>query len=125
MLLPLLLACTTLIRVETRPAGAEVYVTDYMPSATMPPTVYTAHGYAPLAQEIDYYAWENYYVWAGAPGYQASVTRLDQELKVGPAVGGLFCCVGLWIWALGPDDAPVYMDLQPTSAATPTPGVLQ
>ena len=113
MILPLLLACAAVVRVETRPAGADVFVTDYPPSSTMTPTTYEARGTSPFVCTLDYYGWENYYVWTMAPGYQPQVQSIHNELKLAPAVGGL-CCPLLWVWALGPDDAPVYVDLQPS-----------
>ncbi len=110
MLLTLLLACTTVITVNTRPEGAQVYITDYAPSPSMPPVSYEAAGTSPLVCEIDYLGWENYYVWAQAPGCTPEVRHIDNEIKLGPAVGGFFCAWPLWIWALGPDDAPVQID---------------
>lgn len=112
MLLALLLACTAVLTVNTRPEGAQVYITDYPPSPTMAPASYEAAGTSPLVTEIDYLGWENYYVWAQAPGYPAAVRSIDNEIKIGPAVGGFFCAWPLWIWALGPDDAPVQIDLE-------------
>ena len=112
MLLAILLACTSIIRVETRPVGADVFVTDYPPSSTLTPTIYDARGTSPFVCTLDYYAWKSYYVWTMAPGYQPQVQPIRQELKLAPAVTGL-CCPLIWVWALGPDDAPVYLDLKP------------
>ena len=55
-----------------------------------------------VAKAIDYGV--NYF--DVAPSYG------DAEIKLGPALGGFFCLWPIWIWAWGPDDAPVYLDLK-------------
>ena len=108
----LLPGCATTIMVQTRPQGAEVYVTDYPPLTSMKPVSYETAGVTPFVGAVDYFAWETFYVWADAPGYQAQVQEINNEIKLGPALGGFFCLWPIWIWAWGPDDAPVYLDLK-------------
>ncbi|MBN1334685.1 MAG: hypothetical protein JXB39_01860 [Deltaproteobacteria bacterium] len=111
LLSPLLVGCATTITVYTKPEGAQIYITDYPPLSSMKPVSYEQAGTSPFVGSLDYYLWETFYVWADAPGHQASVQEINNEIKIGPALGGFFCLWPLWIWAWGPDDAPVYLDL--------------
>lgn len=118
-LLLLLSGCTSTILVNAEPENAFVYVTDYRPDPNHPPQVYEAAGPAPLYCDLNYYAWEDYYVWVGAEGYQTQVMNINNEIKVGPVIGSvcLFPTTVLWlvplIWAWGPEDDPMYFRLEP------------
>lgn len=108
-----LVACVAPITVLSRPPGAEVYITDHPPVVTMKPATWETMGVTPFVGVVDYFVWDTYYVWVDAPGYQAQVREVNNEVKVGPALGGFFCLWPIWVWAWGPDDAPIYVDLIP------------
>ena len=75
--------------IQSNVPGSNVYVTDYMPTPEQAPSVYDATGTTPLYCEVEYFAWDNYYVWVGAPGYAAQVRKVQNEIKPAPLIGGL------------------------------------
>jgi hypothetical protein len=109
--------CTAYLQVEVKPSAADVYITDYPPSAKEEPVIYVAKGTAPFYYPQPYLAWQQYYVWASADGYEPQVRQIPNEIKVGPLVGAIFCLLPLGIWAYGPIESPVYLTLDP--AQTP------
>lgn len=114
--LPLALsACSASVAVNANVNNAEIYITDYAPSPTAPPSVYEATGTGQLYCEVDYFAWEEYYMWVGAPGYKPQVSKLRHEPKIGPIVGGIFCFWPALIWAYGPAEGPYNVELQPAA----------
>ena len=110
-LLLLLSGCTATITVEALPSGADVYVTKNPPMSSRAPITYEARGRAPFQTVVNYWAWENFYVWADAPGHEPMVYAIPNEVKVGPAIGGFFCAP-IWLWVMGPTEAPIYIDLE-------------
>jgi len=107
------MGCTATIRVNASPTGADVYITEFPPLASEPPATYLVRGQAPMVATLDYFAWDDFYVWVGAPGYETYVREMPGQFKPGPFVGG--CLVWFpWIWAWGPTNQPVYVDLVPT-----------
>lgn len=113
-LLPLSLlfttSCTAMISVNSNPTGADVYVTDYPPLVSEPPGAYLARGQTPMTTVVDYFAWSDFYVWVGAPGYDPYVAEIPGQVKPGPLVGGCFFWPA-WIWAYGPTNVPVQVTL--------------
>ena len=112
-LLPVLLlaGCTATIQVNTVPRGADVYITDYPPMASEPPNVYVARGQGPMLGQVDYFAWDEFYLWVGAPGYQSHVQSVPGEAKVGPTIAGCFLLFP-WVWAYGPSGLPMTIELE-------------
>ncbi|MCB9741961.1 MAG: hypothetical protein H6741_09830 [Alphaproteobacteria bacterium] len=119
--LPLVLgACSASVAVNANVNNAEIYITDYAPSPSAPPSVYEAKGTGDLYCDVNYYAWEEYYMWVGAPGYKTQVSKLRHEPKVGPIVVAILgsACVfplGALIWAYGPEEGPYNVELQPVA----------
>ena len=111
-----LTGCTTAISIQSNVPNTTIYVSDMLPSTANPPAVYAATGSAPLVCEIEYFAWETYYIWADAPGYQTLVIPISGEIKIGPALGTLFCFWPAVIWAYGPSEGPIYINLSPETA---------
>lgn len=113
-MLSLLLACTALITVNA-PTGSRVYVTDYSPSTQDKPKTHEAAGDTKGGSyqcEINYYAWEKYYVWVDGPKYEEpQVYAIPNEIKVEPAVVGMCVAWPALIWAWGPTEDPI--DMQP------------
>lgn len=109
MLALLLLGCTAAISVYSAPPGAAVYVTDYVPPATQAPVQFEAAGTTPMVCEVEYFAWENYYVWAQVQGQAPLVVPIDNEIKPVPGVVGVCCFLPALIWAYGPSEAPVQL----------------
>ncbi|MEL6347609.1 MAG: hypothetical protein AAFV53_31165 [Myxococcota bacterium] len=111
-----LMGCSTAVTIQSKTPNTTVYVTDYFPSPDTEPAGYVATGEAPLVCEVDYFAWEKFYVWASAPGHTPAVVPVKREIKAGPAVAG-FCLTPIfWIWAYGPADDPVFINLKPATA---------
>jgi len=115
--LVLIAGCTTPIQIQSNVPGASIYVTDYRPDPTIEPTVYEAAGVAPMMCEVEYFAWDEFYVWASAPGHQTQVTKIRGEIKPGPFIGGLFCFLPFLAWSYGPTDSPTQVMLSPMSAS--------
>lgn len=105
-------ACTATINIAGVPDGAELYVSKAPMNSAVTPSGYTAAGTGPMTCTVAYNALEQYYVWADAPGYKTTVQAIPNELKIGPAVAGLFCFWPALLWAYGPTSAPVYINLQ-------------
>lgn len=120
MYLLLLLACTAKIQVSAHPASAQIYVTDYPASTHAPPQVAVAKGGPDLFTDVSYFAWKQYYVWVGAEGYETELIPIRNEAKIGPIVGGLFVWVP-FLWAAGPQEYPIEVELQPKPEAIPSP----
>jgi hypothetical protein len=105
-------ACTATINIAGVPDGAELYVANHPMNPDIAPSGYSAAGNGPMSCTVPYVAWDQYYVWADAPGYKPTVRKIPNELKTGLALAGLFCAWPLWAWAYGPQGAPVYINLQ-------------
>ena len=105
-------ACTATINIAGVPDGAELYVSKAPMNPDVTPSGYAAAGNGPMSCTVPYSALDQYYVWADAPGYKPTVQQIPNELKVGPAVTGFFCFFPAFLWAYGPTEAPVYVNLQ-------------
>ena len=116
MLLALTLSCVAAIQINAQPAGAMVYITDYPPNPEQKPASYKTAGKAPFACELNYFAWENYYYWVGADGYETEAGQISNEVKVGPVLGAVFCLWPLAIWSYGPQDGPLWIELEKSRA---------
>jgi hypothetical protein len=112
-LIGLLAGCASTITVNSIPPGSEVYITRGPALENMRPSSYRAAGTTPFQCSIDYWAWENYYVWIDAPGHRPMVQKVRNDFKVGPAAVGFFCCLPAMVWAWGPTEDPIYCNLQP------------
>ena len=104
-------ACTANINVQARPGHAEIYVTEYPPSVTEAPVTYVGRGTGSVAAPVNYFAWDSYYVWVGAPGYTTHIAPVPGEAKIGPIIGGCFFLFP-WMWAYGPTSQPMFVELQ-------------
>ena len=109
----LLTGCTTALTIQSNAPDTTVYITDQLTTPQAPPTFFEASGTAPVVCTIDYYAWEKYYIWADAPGYQAQVIPISNEVKVPQAIGAACCFLPLAIWAYGPVEGPITIQLVP------------
>ena len=109
-----LTGCAASINVRARPDNADVYVTQYQPNASEPPVSYVSRGTGSVSTTVNYFAWDSYYLWVGAPGYQTHVEAVPGEAKVGPIIGGIFCLFP-FMWAYGPSPQPTYVELQPNT----------
>ena len=83
--------CSTMVRIETEPSGADVYVND------------VKIGKSPVEQEYSNFVGNQYYVRIERKGYRTIRTKLDKEFKVGAFVGGLFIWP-IWLWVWGPSE---------------------
>lgn len=111
LLFSLLTGCTATIQVSGMPDGAEVYLTKQPPSPASKPAFSLAGGKLPnFTYTGSYFAWEDFYLWVSKPGYETQVIRVPKEAKVGPIIGGIFCLFP-FIWAAGPTQVPVNLDL--------------
>lgn len=110
VLVALLAACTATLRVQTTPPEATAYLTDGPWRGEGPPTSYIASGRGGIRSAVPYFAWSDYHVWAHAPGYAPASVQLPVEPKIGPIVGGIFLWP-LWMWAAGPTESSVQVDL--------------
>jgi len=87
--------CSTMVRIETEPPGADVYVND------------VKIGKSPVEQEYSNFVGNEYYVRIERKGYRTIRTKLDKEFKVGAFVGGLFIWP-IWLWVWGPSEMHYY-----------------
>ena len=87
--------CSTLVRIETEPANADVYVND------------VKIGKSPVEQEYSNFVGNEYYVRIEKDGYRTIRAKLDKEFKVGAFVGGLFIWP-IWLWVWGPSEMHYY-----------------
>ena len=118
LILSMVLGCSSKIVVSTTPDNASIYITkqDYgnaPPMASMVPPIYLAKGEGTLSCNVDYFAWNKFYVYADAPGYKAQVVQVPGEVKVLPGVVAFCLCLPAGIWAYGPADTPINMELKP------------
>ena len=90
--------CSTFVRIETEPSGADIYVND------------VKIGKSPVEQEYSNFVGNEYYVRIEKKGYRTTRTKLDKEFKVGAFVGGLFIWP-IWLWVWGPSEIQ-YFDLE-------------
>ena len=90
--------CSTMVRIETEPSGADVYVND------------VKIGKSPVEQEYSNFVGNEYYVRIERKGYRTIRTKLDKEFKVGALVGGLFIWP-IWLWVWGPSEMQ-YFELE-------------
>ena len=90
-----LAACTTFVTIDSKPQGATVYI-DGAP-----------RGETPITQELSNLAFETYQLRLELEGYHSVYTSLEQEVKVGAAIGG-FLFLPAWLWAYGPVDYQYY-----------------
>jgi hypothetical protein len=65
-----------------------------------------------LVCTVDYFAWNKFYVYADAPGYQAKVLQVPREVKIVPVAAGLCLCWPALAWAYGPAQTPIHMALE-------------
>lgn len=114
----LMIACSARIQVAAQPQNAKVYVTDYPPTKSVPPEIPLASGGPDLTTQVNYFAWNQYYVWVGAKGYETQIVPVRNEAKVGPIIGGLFVLFP-FIWAVGPQEYPIQLALTPIEEPEP------
>ena len=87
--------CSTLVRIETEPSGADVYVND------------VKIGKSPVEQEYSNFVGNEYYVRIEKAGYRTIRAKMDKEFKVGAFIGGLFIWP-IWLWVWGPSEIQYY-----------------
>ena len=107
-----MLGCTATISVYGAPEGASVYLTKQPPMPNSKPAISIAQGKLPNASfTTSYFLWDSFYLWIGADGYEARVVKVPTEGKVGPIIGTIFCLFPV-IWAAGPSQTPVSVELE-------------
>lgn len=107
----LLSACSATIQVYGAPEGASVYLTKTPPAPNVEPAIAVAQGELPTATfNVNYYVWDDFYVWVGKDGYKSRVIKIPKEAKVLPIVGTFFCLFPV-LWAAGPLEGPVNVEL--------------
>jgi len=118
LILSMVLGCTSKITVNATPNNASIYITkqDYgnsAPMASTVPVMYEAKGEGSLSCNVDYFAWNKFYVYADAPGYKAQVVQVPGEVKVLPGVVAFCLCLPAGIWAYRLARTPINMELKP------------
>lgn len=111
-------ACTATIQVHSVPSGADLYITKHFATPAQEPISYVAAGTTPFVTKLNYFAWDEFYVWANKEGHEVYASSIPNEIKVGPAIGGLFFWPA-WMWAWGPDDSPMYIKFRKKEKALP------
>lgn len=111
-LLWLLSACSATIQVYGAPEGATVYLTKDPPAPNVEPAIVVSQGELPNATfNVNYFAWDSFYLWIGKDGYKSRVIRVPNEAKILPIVGAVFCLFPV-IWVAGPQENPVNVELE-------------
>ena len=87
--------CTTLVRIESEPPDAKVYL-NRQPSGT-----------TPLSISLSNFIFNEYDISIEKEGFEDLESRLNKEFKVAPFVGGLFVWP-LLLWVYGPEDYQAY-----------------
>lgn len=105
-------ACTATIQVYGAPEGATVYLTKQPPSPSAKPAMPIGKAELPNATfTTNYFIWDNYYLWIAQEGYETYVMKVPVEAKAGPIVGTVFCLFPV-IWAAGPTQTPINVELE-------------
>ena len=117
MIALLLMSCTATIYATASVDNADVRITDYNPGGTSSPPASLAQGTGSVHASVQYHAFKNYYVWADAPGYRPNAMPIQNELKIGPTVAGIFCFWPAFLWAWGPQER-AYITLTPDPVTT-------
>jgi len=99
MLLPLMVACTTMVHVRATHPAAEVGV---VKSTSMPP--YDAlpanmTGTGEVRGRVHYSVFDTYWAWARLEGGDPAITRMPTSVAGGPLMS---CVVGLVVWPFLP-----------------------
>ena len=105
MLLFSLFACTATLTLNG-PPNANVYIVKGRPlSKNEEPSMSECNDQGSTMCEVTYFAWDKYY-WGIYDNGWSKVGYFRNEVKVAPAVAGLFIWPAL-IWAWGPEENPV------------------
>ena len=112
-------SCKSTIHVQTRPDNADVYITRRtagdMPSRTERPSAYNFRVKGSNSVRVPYVAWNEYFVWVEADGYEGKLVQVPNNVKVGPVIGCPFLLIPC-LWVAGPDGRSVFdVELEPTS----------
>ncbi len=105
------------------PDDADVFLSKSRMDPDEVPTTSMYAGELPYKEKVRYIAWDQYYYWVGKEGYQAVTGQVESTVKAGPLVGGMFGLL-IWplaplvLWAWGPSEQPIRVNLKPLPGAT-------
>ena len=114
-------ACRATIRVQTRPVDADVYLTRRpagdAPSPTERPSAYHFRIKGAESVRVPYFAWDEYYAWVEADGYEGKLILVPSQIKIVPVIGCVFLIPCPWVY--GPDNRSILdVELKPTPQKT-------
>ena len=90
-----MIGCSTLVRIETEPKDAAIYIDD------------VRVGTSPVEEEYSNFVGNQYYIRIEKQGYRTVRTKLQKEIKAGPLIAGLFIWPFL-LWCYGPSEVQYY-----------------
>jgi hypothetical protein len=118
-------SCKSTIHVQTRPGDADVYLARRpagdAPSRTERPSAYNFRVKGAESVRVPYLAWDEYYAWVEADGYEGKLIQVPGQIKIGPVLG---CAIPIFLfvpclWVYGPDGRSMLdVELKPTSKTT-------
>ena len=110
-------SCKSTIHIQTRPDDADVYLARRIagdtPSRTERPSAYNFRAKSADSVRVPYVAWNEYYAWVEADGYEGKLVPVPNTVKVGPVIGCLLILVPC-LWVSGPDGRSIIdVELEP------------